>query len=67
MLCKSQMLLENEHDTHASARQKRVQAEELAKQVEQLHSATEADLKLHMEKGRNRTSVFIESLFSWIF
>ena len=45
------MLLENEHDTHAACRQNRVQAEELAKQVEQLHSATQSDLKLHMEKG----------------
>ena len=39
------MLLEAEHDTHAAARQKHDQAEELAKQVQQLHSATEADLK----------------------
>ena len=46
-----QMLLESEHDTHASARQQRLQQEDIAKQIEQLHSATESDLKLHMEKG----------------
>ena len=45
------MLLESEHDNHAAARQKRIQVEEIAKQVEQLHGATEADLKLHSEKG----------------
>ena len=45
------MVLESEHDTHAAARQKRIQAEEIAKQTEQLHGATEADLKLHSEKG----------------
>ena len=46
-----QMLLESDHDTHAQARQKRIQVEDIAKQVEQLHGATEADLKLHSEKG----------------
>ncbi|XP_063694367.1 coiled-coil domain-containing protein 40-like isoform X3 [Bolinopsis microptera] len=49
-LAKQQMLLESEHDTHASARQKRIQLEDIAKQIEQLHGATEADLKLHSEK-----------------
>ena len=45
------MVLESEHDNHAAARQKRIQSEEIAKQTEQLHGATEADLKLHSEKG----------------
>ena len=46
------MLLEQEHDTHASARQQRVQVEELAKQIEQLYNATVSDCKLHQEKGQ---------------
>ena len=46
------MQLETDHDSFAVAREARMQAEDVAKQTEQLHKATEAELKLHQEKGK---------------
>ncbi|KAL5246650.1 hypothetical protein ACHWQZ_G018758 [Mnemiopsis leidyi] len=65
-LAKQQMLLESEHDNHASSRQKRLQVEEISKQMEQLHRATESDLKLHLQKDE-KLRADVEALDNTLF